>query len=135
MCSKEAAQLCASVSAKYVKENPEICLFTENVMSTSGPCGRQRSVPGEAQIGGLAYVLLWLSLSSSSEKYKEGWMDAVRQARGGKVKENEMISHMENRLIQHWALIETANALQRQRNPGVRRRLHVVNYQVINADC
>lgn len=103
-------------------------------MSTLGPCGRQRSVPGEAQIGGLAYVLPWLRLSSFSEKYKEGWMDAVRQAGGSKVKENEMISHMENRLIQHRALIETANAFKRQCNPGVRRQLHVVNYQVINAD-
>lgn len=50
------------------------------------------------------------------------------------MKENEMISHMENRLIQHRALIETANAFKRQCNPGVRRQLHVVNYQVINAD-
>lgn len=64
-------------------------------------------------------------------------MDAARQAGGGggKVKQNETISHMENRLNQHWALIETANALQRQHNPGVRRQLHVVNYQIINADC
>lgn len=50
------------------------------------------------------------------------------------MKENEMISHMENRLIQHRALIETANAFKRQCNPGVRRQLLVVNYQVINAD-
>lgn len=39
-------------------------------------------------------------------------MEAKGRARGGKVKENETISHMENRLIQHWALIEMANALQ-----------------------
>lgn len=39
-------------------------------------------------------------------------MDAAGWAGGIKVKENETISHMENRLIQHWALIETANALQ-----------------------
>lgn len=53
-------------------------------MSTSGPCGRLKSVPGEAQIGGLAYVLPWLSPSSSSEKYKEGRTDAARQAGGVK---------------------------------------------------
>lgn len=61
-------------------------------------------------------------------------MDAAGRARGSEVKENETISHMENRLIQHWALIETANALQWWCNPGVGRQLHVVNYQVINAD-
>lgn len=61
----------------------------------------------------------------------------MRQAVGGgegKVKENKTISYMENRLIPHWALIEMANALQRQHNPDVKRQLHVVKYQIINAN-
>lgn len=124
----------AKVSVLNVwKTHPEIHLFTENVMSTSGPCGRLRSAPEEAQICGFTRLLLWLS-HSSSEKHKEVRMDAVGLAGGSKVKENETISHMENRLIQHWALIETANALQWWCNPGVGRQLHVVNYQIINAD-
>lgn len=61
-------------------------------------------------------------------------MDAAGWAGGSKVKENETISHMENRLIQHWALIETANALQWWCNPCVGRQLHIVNYQIIHAD-
>lgn len=102
-------------------------------MSTSGTCGRLRALPGEAQIGGptccrglVPHHLLKNTIRTDG-CCETGW--------GGKVKQNETISHMENRLNQHWALIETANALQRQHNPGVRRQLHVVNYQIINADC
>lgn len=36
---------------------------------------------------------------------------------GGKEGENEEISHIKHTPIQHSAIIETANALERQRNP------------------
>lgn len=60
---------------------------------------------------GFTRLMPWL-IHSSSEKHKEVRKDAAGWAGGSKVKENETISHMENRLIQHWALIETANVLQ-----------------------
>ncbi len=42
---------------------------------------------------------------------------------GGKEKENEKISHIKCRLIQHPAIIETANALQRQCNPRCQKAI------------
>lgn len=42
---------------------------------------------------------------------------------GGKEKENEEISHIKCRLIQHSAIIETANALQRQCNPRCQKAI------------
>lgn len=75
----------AKVSVLNVwKTHPEIHLFTENIMSTSGPWRRLRSAPEEAQICGFTRLLRWLS-HSSSEKHKDpswlGWM--LRDGLGG----------------------------------------------------
>lgn len=76
-CANAAKRLCRSAKVSVLivwKTHPKIHLFTENVMSTSGPCGWLRSAPEEAQICGFTRLLPWLS-HSSPEKHKEVGMD------------------------------------------------------------
>lgn len=67
-------------------------------------------------------LVITLLVKTKGEKYGEH-ADGRNVEWGGKEKENEEISHIKCRLIQHSAIIETANALQRQCNPRCQKAI------------